>query len=137
MLIWNQSLGNKIDPYMRRWCLITPWFSIRIHNWFRGDDDRHYHDHDWNFMCVVLKGAYDDISYTENDGTANVVFDRLTIGSIRYRKAGFKHIVKTNGCWTMVITGKQIRKFGFWVPNKSGKMVWFKAKRYFLKFGHQ
>ena len=137
MIIWNQSLGNKDDPYMKRWCWITPYFSIRIHHWFRGDDDRYYHDHDWNFVCMVLKGWYDDISWNDQDNIHNVTYDRLTAGSIRYRKAEFRHIVQTNGCWTIVLTGKQVRKFGFWVPNKSGKMVWLKAKRYFLKYGHQ
>ncbi|RWZ87178.1 MAG: hypothetical protein EO766_11605 [Hydrotalea sp. AMD] len=137
MIIWNQSLGRPEDPYMKRWCLITPWFSIRIHHWFRGDDDRHYHDHDWDFTCIVLSGSYWDLSYTDNNGVEDVTYDLLTPGSIRHRKAEFRHIVRTNGCWTLVITGKKRRKFGFWVPNKSGKLVWLRARRYFFKYGHQ
>lgn len=128
-LIGNQLLGKPEDPYMRRWALITPWFSIRIHNWFRGDDDRHYHDHNWDFLCFVINGSYDDHSA--------LGIDTLTRWSVRYRKAEFSHIVKTTGCWTLVLTGRERRKFGFWVPNKSGKLVWLKAKRYFLKYGHQ
>ena len=128
-IVWNQSLGKQDDPYMKRWGLITSLFSIRIHHWFRGDDDRYFHDHNWNFWCMVLKGSYDDVS---NNG-----IDTLRVGSIRYRKAEYSHIVKTTGCWTIVITGPKTRNFGFWVPNKSGKMVWFKAKRYFMKYGHQ
>ena len=128
-IIWNQYLGNPEDPYMRRWCLITPWFSIRLHNWFRGDDDRYYHDHNWDFFCCVIKGSYED--HSDNG------IDILTSGSFRFRKAEYSHIVKTTGCWSFLITGKERRKFGFWVPNKSGKLVWFKAKRYFLKYGHQ
>lgn len=137
MVIWNQSLGRSNDPYMKRWGILTPWFSIRIHHWFRGDDDRHYHDHDWNFVCIVLAGSYEDVSYEEIDHLQCVTYDTLTPGSIRYRRAEFKHMLKTDGCWTLVLTGPKKRCFGFWVPNKSGKMVWFKAKRYFLKFGHQ
>jgi hypothetical protein len=136
-LIWNQPLGRLDDPYMRRWCLTTPWFSIRIHHWFRGDDDRHYHDHDWNFICMVLKGSYMDVSYLDTSYGSDVKMDILTPFSPRYRKAEYKHIVNTSGCWTIVLTGPKIRNFGFWVPNTQGKMVWFKAKRYFLKYGHQ
>ena len=129
MIKWNEPLGRPEDPYMRRWALITRWFSIRIHHWYRGDDDRHFHDHNWNFWCMVLKGSYDD--HSDNG------IDTLNRWSVRYRKAEYSHIVKTNGCWTLVITGKQFRQFGFWVRKPSGRLVWFKAKRYFLKYGHQ
>ena len=127
MIYWGQKLGGD-DPYMQRWCWITRRFSIRVHRWFRGDDDRHFHDHDWNFVCWVLKGSEQDIS---PEG-----IDLLTPGSLRFRKAEYAHIVKTDGCWTLVITGAKIRKFGFWVKNKSGKRIWLKAKRYFIRYGH-
>lgn len=135
--MWKQPLGKSNDPYMKRWGIETKRFSVRLHHWFRGDDDRHYHDHSWNFMCIVLKGSYEDISYSIVNDITTVTHDRLTAGSVRYRPADFKHIVKTDGCWSLVLTGPEIRKFGFWVPNKSGKMVWLRARRYFFKYGHQ
>lgn len=58
-LILNQKLGNPNSPYMKRWAFITKYFSIRIHHWFTGDDDRYFHDHPWNFICIVIKGSYD------------------------------------------------------------------------------
>jgi hypothetical protein len=128
-LILNQKLGNPTSPYMKRWAFITKYFSIRIHHWFTGDDDRYFHDHPWNFICIVIKGSYDDVSPNG--------IDTLRLGSIRFRQALYTHTVKTNGCWTIVLTGKEFRKFGFYVPNKSGKLVWLKAKRYFLKYKHQ
>ena len=128
MVVFGQKLGNPDNPYMKRWCWITSKFSIRIHHWFYGDDPRAFHDHAWNFVCVVLKGSYEDIT---PDGT-----EHMSIGTISYRKAEHKHTIKTTGCWTLVLTGPEIRRWGFWIKNNSGKDVWFKAKRYFLKYGH-
>lgn len=128
MLVLGQKLGTPENPYLQRWVFQTPLFSVRLHHWFYGDDPRAFHDHGWNFICLVLKGSYTDIS-PEGE-------ELMPTGTVRFRKAEHKHTVKTEGCWTLVLTGKTIRKWGFWVKNKSGSPIWLKAKRYFLKYGH-
>ncbi len=126
---WAQKLGAPECPYMVRWVLDLNIFSIRLHRWFRGDDERHFHDHPWNFYGIVLFGSYID-STPNNEELMNQF-------KVFYRKAEHKHTVKTKGCWTLILTGPEIREWGFWVLNKSKvNEVWFKAKRYFIKFGH-
>lgn len=126
---FGQKVGRPECPYLKRWTFECCKFSIRLHHWLSGDDDRALHDHPWNFYGIVLKGSYTDI--TENGK------EHMPFGKIFYRDAEHKHTVDTNGCWTLIITGPVIRRWGFWVRNKSKtKDVWFKAKRYFLKNGY-
>ena len=124
IIIWGQKLGKPECPYMRRWVLNFYLFSVRLHHWYSSDDQRFAHDHPWNFITLVLKGSYEDIT---EDGS-----EMLTFGSIRYREASHKHKVKVakNGCWTFLITGSFSRRWGFWVKNK-----WIEQRRYFFKFG--
>ena len=108
---------------MQRWVLDFYFFSIRLHRWFYGDDIRAFHDHPWNFWSLVLSGQITDISdagkFTRGAGT------------LLYFKAEHKHTIQTTGCWTLLVTGKPIRDWGFWVNGKFKK-----RNRYFYDFGH-
>lgn len=45
--------------YMARfWLWRTRWFSARIHHIATPDLDRHFHDHPWTFISLVLRGGY-------------------------------------------------------------------------------
>jgi len=45
--------------HFRRWKIIlTPWFAIYIHAIYKADEDKHLHNHPWNFWSFVLKGSY-------------------------------------------------------------------------------
>lgn len=128
-IVLGQKLGDRKCPYMVRWVFQTKWFSVRLHHWLFGDDPRAMHDHGWNFIVIVLRGSYWDI--TEDDRQL------MKPGMVQYRHAQHKHTVDTTGCWTLVITGPVIRQWGFWVQNKSNRRkVWLRAKRYFIKHGH-
>jgi hypothetical protein len=74
---------------------------------------------------VMLKGGYTDIS---GDGD-----DRLRTGSIRYRPALHTHTVRVDegGCWTLLITGRKSRDWGFWINGQ-----WLRMRRYFRAYGH-
>lgn len=126
--IWNQKLGDQNKPYARRWVLDLGLFSIRLHHWYCGDDKRAFHDHAWDFITFVIKGSYVDVSPQGREP--------MPRWTVKYRKAEHKHTVETDGCWTIVLTGPEKRLWGFWVKNKTGKDIWFKAKRYFLKYKH-
>jgi len=129
-LRWNEPLGEKSCPYAYRWVLILFGFSIRIHHFLRSDDKRYLHDHAWWFVTLVLSGSYTDVSESK-DGV--IVKEQLTRGCIRYRPALHKHYVdvEKGGCWTILITGRPLRNWGFWIK---GKMM--RPLRYFSRYGH-
>jgi|TARA_R110000782_G_scaffold21299_1_gene57305 hypothetical protein len=122
---WNEPLGVPECPYAYRWVFIFFGYSIRIHNFLRSDDKRYFHDHAWWFLTLVLKGSYTDVSPNGDDV--------MKQGSIRYRQAKHPHYVKVSegGCWTILITGKPNRNWGFWVDGKFKRPL-----KYFHKFGH-
>lgn len=120
-----EALGRPECPYMVRWTVETPWFSLRLHRWHRSDDDRGFHDHPWHFVTLVLWGRYVDISPAGQDP--------LGPGSVRFRRAEHRHTVTVvpPGCWTLVLTGPIFRFWGFWLGEK-----WVKSDKYFLTHGH-
>jgi hypothetical protein len=124
-ITWGERLGLSECPYLRRWVINFYFFSVRLHHWISSDDHRNFHDHPWNFLTIVLRGGYTDIS----DKGAEL----LTPGSIRLRKASHAHTVNVNpgGCWTLLLTGRTKRQWGFWVGDR-----WRKANKYFIKWGH-
>ena len=124
---WNEPLGMDECPYARRWVFLFFDYGIRIHQWYRSDDKRHFHDHPWWFITMVLKGGYTDVS---PDGR-----DTLRFGSIRFRKAEHRHYVDVpkHGALTILFTGRPIRKWGFWIDGK--KVIW-RPLRYMSKYGH-
>ena len=123
---WNEKLGLKECPYMRRWVFNFYLFSIRIHQWYNSDDTRYKHNHAFNFLVFVLKGNYLDVQ----DNTS----DFLSAGSIRYRKANHKHFVgwPVPGTITLLLCGPKIQNWGFFVNNKMMRPL-----RYFKRYGHQ
>lgn len=130
-LRWNEALGSEECPYAYRWVLIFFGYSIRIHHFLRSDDKRHLHDHAWWFITLVIKGSYTDVSAGNDANT--VVRDTLNPFTLRYRKAQHRHYVDVpvGGCLTILITGKPLRKWGFWVNG-----VMKRPLKYFHKFGH-
>ncbi len=122
---WNEPLGTVECPYAYRWVFIFFGYSIRIHHFLRSDDKRFFHDHAWWFLTFVLKGSYTDVSLDDRDELKRFQF--------RYRKAEHQHYVEVpvGGCWTILLTGKPLRKWGFWV---NGKMK--RPLKYFHRYGH-
>lgn len=124
-IIWGQKVGLPECPYLKRWVLDFRLFSIRLHRWQSSDDARAFHDHPWWFVTLVLWGRYIDVS---PQGA-----DMLRIGSLRYRPANHQHTVQIlySGTWTILITGRPVRRWGFWVNKKL-----IKRDAYFAKMGH-
>lgn len=118
-------MGKSECPYLRRWVFNAGMFSVRLHHWYASDDARYFHDHPWWFITFVLAGGYTDISPAGQQV--------MKTGSTCYRPAFHRHTVQVNpgGCWTFLITGPEIRRWGFWVKGKFKK-----ANKYFLEHGH-
>lgn len=56
----------------------------------------------------------------------------MTPGKIAFRRASHTHtvLVDKGGCWTTLITGPVVQKWGFFVGNKFKK-----ANKFFLEHG--
>ncbi len=128
-LRWNEPLGVKECPYAYRYVLILWGFSVRVHKWVRSDDKRHMHTHPWWFWTFVLKGTYTDVSM--KDGITSR--DTLKRFNVRYRPANHLHYVEIppSGAWTILITGRPLNKWGFWVNGSIKRPL-----RFFHRYGH-
>lgn len=126
ILKWRERLGLDECPYLIRWRFETPIGSLRVHHWLGPDDDRAFHDHPWPFITLVLKGGYED----RNPGGV----DCLRAGSVRFRPALHRHTVVPgpHGAWTIMVTGKRTRSWGFW----RGGTRFVKANKWFQTHGH-
>lgn len=133
---WAEALGKSECPYMFRWVFIFFGFSIRVHKWIRSDDKRFMHDHPWSFVTFVLKGEYTDVSPSLDVfcEPQEPIRETLKAGSFKYRASHHRHYVDVpkGGAWTLVITGRPKRKWGFWID---GNRL-FRPLRFFNKYGH-
>lgn len=122
---WREPLGLPQCPYVIRWRIEVPCGSLRLHHWLGPDDGRAFHDHPWWFLTLVLRGSYTDRSPAGDD--------ELGTGSVRLRRAVYRHTVVPgpHGAWTLVLTGRRIRSWGFWPGGRFRK-----ANKWFAEAGH-
>jgi hypothetical protein len=123
--IFGQRLGKPECPYVRRWVFECRWFSLRLHHWLASDDQRHFHDHPWDYLTIVLRGGYVDVG---PEGQR-----RLWAPTFAFYRAEHQHSVVVNpgGAWTLLITGPERRPWGFWMNGKFRK-----RNKYFHMMGH-
>lgn len=130
-------IGDPAAPYMLRWYLVprNRWLNVYLHKFLRDDDDRALHDHPWPFASIMLRGRYYETLERCLVGDQFVVSlpiepcERRT-PSIALRRATDRHRVtlakdasgKPIPCWTLVLTGRKLREWGFWCPR--GFVVW-------------
>ena len=102
-LVFDENL-----PYLERW-IIWLGFTIRLHKFHKGDDDRAFHDHPWWFVTMPFS------TYLERTPRSN---DLVAVKAWRphFRSAKYRHIVHLIGCkpvWTFIITGSKNSEWGF------------------------
>lgn len=100
---------------LRRWkAALRNGISIRLHHWVKGDPPEYQHAHPWNFFTLVLTGGYDDIG----KGRAT---DHVRAPTVRYRPHTWRHSVINTlpGTWTIVVTGRIVRPWRFWIGDTS------------------
>lgn len=135
--------GSDDTTYMVRWIIFgCRFFSIRLHKFVRDDHDVP-HDHPWDFFTIILKGGYWETEFHGEPFGNNKQFQLQSTTwfkpwSFRFVKAETKHKVTLNWfcqsgcpdefsqhcdhtlkpipCWTLVFTGPNRRKWGFWCP---------------------
>lgn len=125
---WGEYLGLEECPYAQRWSLELPLGSIRVHHFFKSDDVRYLHDHPWWFITLILKGGYVDQTPEGNE--------LLKPGRIYYRPAHHRHAVipvrpEPEGSWSLILTGRPRRFWGFWVKGRFKR-----SHRFFFDIGH-
>lgn len=131
-------IGGRERPYMLRWYLIprNRWLNIYLHKFCRDDDDRALHDHPWWFASLMLWGQYletRDVTISGDCFQCEHRVDQVrSFPSIAFRRSTDRHRVtlakdatgRPVPCWTLVITGRKVREWGFWCPK--GFVPWHK-----------
>jgi hypothetical protein len=111
-----------LDPCAELGPLLTRWFVYRsnrvgvfVHLFHRSDNDRHFHDHPWDFCSLLLSGGY--VEHTP----AGAFWRRRF--SVLFRPAKCKHRVEIKRpTWTLVVRLRHQRQWGFWT--ESGWVNW-------------
>ncbi len=118
--------ADGTDTYMKRYWLFNPYdsasrtrrvhwcpISIRVHHILRADQDRHLHDHPWNFRTIILMGSY-------IEERAGRDFNVRSTGDTVALKFGEFHrihdIDRRMGAVTLFIMGRYRGKWGFKMP---------------------
>lgn len=110
--ITHDLVFEEGQPYLERWIL---WlgFTLRVHKFHKGDDDRAFHDHPWWFITIPLR------PYSERTpGNTVQVLRRFRP---RFRPAKHRHIVQlidARPVWTIIITGPKSKEWGFWEQDR-------------------
>lgn len=128
-IIRDQKSG---EPYLIRYSLFKCRLgSVKIHKICMIDNDRHQHDHPWNFYSFILKGGYCE-KYTDQNPDPTEPF---VVGN-RYHKwfSGYYHhaknfhqivsTYKNRPVWTFIICGPRRREWGFLRGIHHGYLEW-------------
>jgi len=138
-ILWAQELPTSGgQPYLRRWVLDLGFGSLRLHHWLCSDDNRAPHDHPYWLWTLILKGGYTDWVYPSSREPSYSYREKRRPGSFRFWHAEHTHWVQVDesGCWSLCVTGKQSRIWGFWTERYDGVRRFVRSSRYFRKHGH-
>lgn len=117
--------GDGLCPtYLHRWTLVKAGalFSIYLHKFVGDDWSLDFHDHPKRFWSIRLRGWYEE--HTFNGYRREVRLYRAPW----FRTFAATHIHRLTGptperpCWTVVITGRAVRHWGFW--NRGTWLPW-------------
>jgi hypothetical protein len=131
----RSTLAIKGEPYMTRYIAYLGPINLRLHKFYRGDDDRASHTHPWAFVTFPFahycESIFEKGKWVRHQavrafrfhhralGFEHIVVSRIAIskgGAWTYSKAPF---------WTFVITGPHTEDWGFYP--KPGKFVHWRA----------
>lgn len=114
------------DKYLTRWILYFGFGTLRLHKFWRGDDDRAPHTHPWWFITFPLR-SYAEWYFLRGHRIGLQVVKRFRF---YFRDADYEHIVvcpvKTEDgrnwfnaypdrvIYTIVLTGERTNGWGFY-----------------------
>ena len=100
-------------PYLDRW-IIYFGGTLRLHYFFRGDDDRAFHDHPWPFITFPLS-TYHEVVFNPQLGDGVPYVNTVRRWRFHYRPSSYRHrVLDRLPFWTIVISGPYERHWGFW-----------------------
>jgi hypothetical protein len=119
----DPKAGHGCGPvqFWRRplaWLLQKFDVAIRVHHILRSDRDRHFHDHPWPYVSVILQGGYlERYPVFDPSGLSMKEASRVcACGQALYRPAKSWHRLHVPlSSWTLFITGKKCQTWGFLV----------------------
>lgn len=112
----RSTIWIGVQKYMDRWIIYFGWGTLRLHKFYRGDDERASHTHPWRFWTFPLTD-YLEAVYERGE------FKRLNVVRafrIHERPATYEHIViGREGCidkpfYTLVLSGERTNAWGFY-----------------------
>lgn len=102
--------SGNCPTYLYRWTLLrTPWFAVYLHHFVADDWSRDMHDHPKKFWSIGLWG-----SYIEETPEYRKFFHAPWIRSFPATHIHRLRLFPGRTCWTLVVVGKVVRKWGFW-----------------------
>lgn len=146
----NETPFDHLDHMQRFWCVppsqpLAGEVTARVHVIHKSDRDPHLHDHPWDYISIILDGAYYEVRHFGSEEEAlcrdsgipiaGATYCKLTgkwvsirwhtPGSVIYRKAGdFHRVLLRDGqpATTLFLMGPYRNKWGFATDN--GKIYW-------------
>lgn len=107
------------EVHFKRWALLeTPWFNIYLHKIFKSDEDKHLHNHPWNFKSFLLWGSYSELLMDKDFQDYATLVDRYWWGWAKRGTYLFHHLMLEKPVWTLVFTGKRQGDWGYLVDGK-------------------
>lgn len=106
------------ERYLDRWIVYINGYTLRLHKFYRGDDDRASHTHPWWFITFPLS-EYTERRFSQGSGGD---WFRVRPWRPHYRAPDFEHYVvfgKRVPWYTIVLTGPKRDTWGFYpAPGK-------------------
>lgn len=126
----HSTVALNGSPYLERWIVYLGPICLRLHKFFRGDDDRAPHDHPFWFVTMPFANYWEQV-YEDSERAPKQPhpwgaprwkprYRLVRAWRFHYRPATFKHIVverqglRRGPFWTFVIAGFAGRMWGFW-----------------------
>lgn len=118
-------VGLGDTPYLDRYIMYAFGCTLRLHKFWRGDDDRAPHDHPWTFWTFPFRSYVETVELlpdpTERSHGIVARFTNVVRAfRLHKRQATYRHIVKGRAdgsakpFWTIVVTGPVVNRWGFW-----------------------
>ena len=101
---------NRCPTYLYRWILLsTRWFNVYLHHFVGDDWSYDMHDHPKRFISIGLWGRY-----IEETPHGEKLYRAPWIRTFPAHHIHRLRMVDGSTCWTLVITLKTVRPWGFW-----------------------
>jgi hypothetical protein len=126
--------------YLRRYYLSPRHWKAKLflHHIVLPDSGRDVHSHPWSFKSLILSGGYRELVVWPTHRILQNLEIVHTAGTLLSNPASHVHrilSVKPN-TWTLVLAGKAVNVWGFWVKGASGEYA-FVDHRSYLGLGEE